>query len=143
MDHPLLFALAAIIVAVPYIIHSIRHPKKTKSQILQEQAEKKGYFCEGTRVSIRDLSYQRDNGHWQAVQEATYEYIVHDKRYKYKGTWESMMPPTSIKLYYPSGDPHKVYPEGGLPESPKTVLAPFLMLVAVAVVYWVLVYFVG
>lgn len=150
-----LLLLAVVIVAVPYIVYNIHRAQKMGSPAIRERAEKDGYVCDATLISCRNESYERDwedkrgyprRGAYIELYKAKYEYVVDGEQYEYQVTLQHV-PPTNIKLYYPSGDPNKVYAEQGWGYSEAgripPVLGTFLMIAAVVAVYRILLVFAG
>lgn len=135
------FLLSAVITAVLTAVVLLRFPVKKKGQALKEKAIAHGFVAVAHLISSRDTSVidegRNDFRHTEISFRAVYEYEVNGRVYRVKAVL-NRLPPASITVYYPGGDPHKVFLDGYEPNGALPALLGLLPLVFMAAIYHLL-----
>lgn len=126
--------------AVLYVAYLLITKRTTKGKKLKKLAIQKGYTTKASLETFQDLSlnsmewHGTENGDIRRRYKAVYKYVVNGQEYTYKITLEGR-PDNEIQLYYPDGNPQKVFTDGGEPTDPISIIELVIVFAGIQFLY--------
>ena len=139
-----LFILSTIIVIALYVIVLLKVHPVSRGKKLKQKAIREGHTVKARLVDSKDISVgfyetrvEGDTSSPRAQHKAVYEYVVGGKKYIYK-TIVEISPHEEITLYFPDGNPEKVFAEGDEPRDAKDFSGLIFVCIGIQIVYRIL-----